>query len=143
MAFKDIPKEYKLIVAGGRDFNDYDRLHAVLFDIAERAGNDVEVSLVSGMAQGADKLAHHFAQQENVVCYEFPADWDNLDAPGAVIRTNRYGKQYNAKAGHDRNAAMAEVADGLLAFWDGRSTGTKNMIETMQQMGKPVQIERY
>lgn len=136
-------KEFKLIVAGGRDFNDYNRLHAKLFDLAEEAGNDRQVSLVSGMAQGADRMGHYFAQQENVACYEFPADWDDLEAPGAVIKHTRYGKPYNAVAGHNRNRRMGDFADGLLCYWDGRSRGTKGMIDYMVSLGKPVIIERY
>jgi hypothetical protein len=38
---------------------------------------------------------------------------------------------------------MAKVANGLIAFWDGKSHGTKHMIETMQKLNKPVRIIRY
>ncbi len=143
MAFRGVPKEFKLIVAGGRDFNDYDRLHAKLFAVAEEAGAEREISIVSGMARGADALAHYFAQQENVKCYEFPADWDDLEVPGARIKHTRHGKPYNAVAGHIRNRAMGDFADGLLAFWDQRSRGTKGMIDYMTSLGKPVLIEYY
>lgn len=119
-------KELKVIVAGGRDFSDYQRLTDVLFEYAEQYC-DVAISLVSGMARGADKLAYEFAMEHNVQCHEFPADW------------NKYGKS----AGYKRNAEMAHFADVLIAFWDGKSRGTKHMIETMQKLGKPVQIERY
>jgi hypothetical protein len=136
-------KELKVIVAGGRGFNDYARLSADLFNYAESVGEDVGISIVSGMARGADKLAHTFAIRESVKVYEFPADWDDLDVPGAVVKTNSRGKQYNAVAGHLRNAAMAEFADRLIAYWDGESRGTKNMIETMEKMGLPVTVIRY
>ncbi len=137
------PMEYRLIVAGGRDFNDYDRLHAKLHALAEEAGAGREISIVSGMAQGADRMAHYFAQQENVKCYEFPADWDDLEVPGAVIKHTRHGKPYNAVAGHARNRRMGDFADGLLAFWDGKSRGTKQMIQYMESLGKPVIIEYW
>lgn len=120
-------KEFKLIVAGGRDF---DRYHAVAHEITMLANEeltDYAVSIVSGMARGADRMAWQFAQRANVQYYEFPADWDTHDKA----------------AGHIRNREMAEFADGLLAFWDGESRGTKNMIETMQRMDKPVRIIRY
>ena len=35
------------------------------------------------------------------------------------------------------------VADGLLAFWDGQSRGTKQMIEYMRSLNKPVHIIHY
>lgn len=136
-------QEYKLIVAGGRDFNDYGRLVRVLNQLATDAGDQRYISVVSGMAQGADKYAWQYCQVKGIQCYEFPAAWSKLDVKGAVIKTNRNGKPYNAMAGHQRNAEMAKFADGLLAFWDGRSTGTKNMIDTMEKLGKPVMIERY
>lgn len=120
-------KELKVIVAGGRDFSDYQRLSDVLYGYAKQAGDDVAVSIVSGMARGADKSAYAFACVNNVNCYKFPADW------------NKHGKS----AGFIRNAEMAQFADALIAFWDGQSRGTKHMIETMQKLGKPVQIERY
>jgi hypothetical protein len=42
-----------------------------------------------------------------------------------------------------RNAEMAQFADGLLAFWDGESRGTDNMIQQMKRLGKPVKVVRY
>ena len=119
--------ELKVIVAGGRDFNDYNLLSTVLFDYAESVGEEVSVSIVSGMARGADKLAHTFAKNEGVQVHEFPADWD------------AYGKC----AGFIRNDQMSVFADALIAFHDGSSKGTTNMIQTMRRMGKPVLIIRY
>lgn len=119
-------QELKVIVAGGRDFNDYQQLSDVLFDYAENQG-DVAISLVSGMARGADALAYQFAQEHNVQCYAMPADW------------NTYGKA----AGFRRNSDMAAAADALIAFWDGKSRGTDHMIQTMKKLNKPVTIIRY
>lgn len=119
--------ELKLIVAGGRDFNDYTLLSSTLNDLAHGQYKDREVSIVSGMARGADRLAYEFAKTVHVECYEFHADWD------------KYGKA----AGFRRNADMAQFADALVAFWDGESRGTKHMIDTMGRMGKPVHIVRY
>ncbi len=119
--------ELKLIVAGGREFNDYHRLSKVLFDYAETITGYDSISIVSGMARGADALAYRFAKTHSMPCHEFPANWD------------KHGKS----AGYIRNTEMANFADALVAFWDGKSRGTKHMIETMQKLGKPVQIEMY
>lgn len=35
---------------------------------------------------------------------------------------------------------MGDYADELIAFWDGKSTGTKDMIEYMQKLKKPVEV---
>ena len=115
-------QEYKLIVAGGRDFMDYSLLVEELEKLANTTLQDKAVSIVSGMARGADSLAYHYARTNNIHVYQFPADW------------NKYGKG----AGYKRNEAMGRMADGVLAFWDGKSRGTKHMIEAMTLMGKDV-----
>ena len=120
-------QEFKLIVAGGRDFTDYEAAASEITALANGELGERAVSIVSGMARGADALAAQFARDNNIKLYEFPADWD------------KYGK----RAGYLRNAEMADFADGLLAFWDGESRGTKHMIETMQNLRKPVRIIRY
>lgn len=119
--------EFRLIVAGGRDFNDPDLLHSSICDVERLTPEGSELIIVSGMARGADRLAWEWAKRYCVPVLEFPADWDT------------HGKA----AGHIRNKQMADVAHGLLAFWDGESRGTKNMIETMQAMRKPVKIVMY
>jgi hypothetical protein len=57
----------------------------------------------------------------------FPPDW----------------KKYGKSAGYRRNKEMAEVADALVAFWDGKSKGTANMIDLMRKAGKPLKIVYY
>lgn len=119
-------KPMNLIVAGGRDFNDYERLSALLFEFAEKH-YDCAITIVSGMARGADKLALEFCRHENVECIEMPADWD------------RYGK----RAGYLRNEAMADISHAVIAFWDGQSRGTKHMIDIATDKGLIVQVEAY
>lgn len=120
-------KEFKLIVAGSRDFTDYQLLHDCVIELANTEYRKLAVSLVSGMARGADAMAVRLAKDYGIQLYEFPANW------------NLYGKS----AGYIRNSDMAKFSDGLIAFWDGASRGTKNMIETMMKQGKPVHVVRY
>lgn len=117
--------EFKLIVAGGRDFNDYAVLSKALWDFAN-ATND-EISIISGMAKGADSLAVKWAKENNVELYEFPADW------------NTHGKS----AGYKRNTEMGRFANGALIFWDGQSKGTGHMINIMRLLNKPIQVINY
>ena len=118
--------DYKLIIAGGRDFNDMELLSMTVQHLADTELADKSVSIVSGMARGADALGYLFAHQRGVVVHEFPAQWD------------RYGK----KAGFMRNTQMAKEADGLLAFFSG-SNGTAHMIKCMADLNKPVWIVPY
>ena len=119
--------EFKLIVAGGRDFNDPKLLCNKLFELAEGVYKDKAVSIVSGMARGADIMAYHTAIGNDIKVYSFPANWD------------KYGKG----AGYRRNEDMARFADGLLAFHDGVSRGTANMIQIMQRLHKDVHVVKY
>lgn len=120
-------KELKLIVAGGRDFADSQLLGEHILALANGIYATRAISIVSGMARGADLMAYTFAVKHNVVVYQFPADW------------NQYGK----RAGFLRNQAMGDFADVLLAFWDQKSKGTKHMIDYMTKLGKPVHIINY
>ena len=47
---------------------------------------------------------------------------------------------YHKSAGIRRNKEMAEYADALIAFWDGKSNGTKNMIEEAKLKGLLVRV---
>lgn len=118
-------KPFKLIVAGGRDFSNKELFMKAMWDV-EAELSEYRIALVSGMARGADYMAWKFAQEYGITCHEFPADWS-------------MGKQ----AGYVRNTEMANFSDGLIAFWDGKSRGTKHMIETMEDQGKWVKVVRY
>ena len=82
------------------------------------------VEIVSGMARGADMIGYEFAKHFLIDTKEFPADWD------------KHGKS----AGYIRNKEMSEYADELIAYWDGKSNGTKNMITLMGIARKPTTI---
>jgi len=114
----------KVIVAGTRGFDNYgwlvDRLDFLLQD-------QTGVEIVSGGARGADSLGERYAQERGLVCTRFVAEWD------------RYGK----RAGILRNEQMGQYADALVAFWDGRSVGTKHMIQWAQGRGLKVRVIRF
>jgi hypothetical protein len=80
------------------------------------------------MAPGVDTLGARWARLKNIPVIPFPAEWSNLEQPGAVVRKNKFGKYYNANAGFFRNQLMAEYSDALIALWDGKSHGTADMI---------------
>lgn len=124
---KEQSSEFKMIVAGGRDFVFYEEGEKHILQLAKELPDHLDISIVSGMARGADMVGYHFAKNYGVQCYEFPADWDT------------HGK----RAGFIRNEEMARFSDGLLAFWDGKSRGTEHMINYMHHLGKPVHIVYY
>jgi len=112
----------KLIVAGGRDFNDF---HVVKMTMARL---NLEISeIVCGMAQGADMMGKMWAMGRGIPIKPFPAHWGT------------HGKA----AGHIRNREMAAYADALVAFWDGRSVGTHSMIQEARKRGLKVWVFEY
>ena len=124
----------KVIIAGSRTITDY--------KIVKKAIEDSKVEItevVSGGAKGVDSLGEKYAEENNISCRYFYADWKNINAPNAVVKENKWGK-YNAKAGLNRNEEMAEHGDVLIAVWDGKSTGTKHMINCMEKLNKKVYI---
>jgi len=105
----------KLIVAGSRDFNDYDMLTIAVRNFIT-AHPDID-TIVSGTARGADQLGERYAKDNNLSIDYCPADW------------NKYGKS----AGYRRNEYMAQHADACICFWDGQSRGTTHMINLAKE----------
>ena len=66
----------KVIVAGGRDFRDYELLKRTLDNFQQEYGNITEV--VSGTAKGVDKLGEQYANENNTPIKRFVPDWQGL-----------------------------------------------------------------
>lgn len=126
----------KVIIAGSRGIIDYN----IVCKAVENSSFDIS-EIVSGGAKGVDKLGEQYAQDNNISLKIFKADWDNIDAPGAVVKQGQYGL-YNVRAGFERNEKMAAYADALVAIWDGKSKGTKHMIDYMGRLNKIVYIHQ-
>ena len=101
---------YKVIIAGSRNYDDYDQLSNVCNHLLKEIEEPIEI--VSGAAKGADTLGELYAKEQGFKCTRFPAVW------------HKFGK----KAGPIRNIQMAEYADALIAFPIGKSIGTRHMI---------------
>jgi hypothetical protein len=102
----------KMIVAGSRAFVDYGFLKKQLDEFLSCL-SDSDVTIISGMAKGADILAVRYAEEHHLPIIKMPADW---------IKHGR-------SAGYNRNLEMAKIATHLVAFWNGKSRGTKHMID--------------
>ncbi len=111
----------KVIIAGGRKFDDFNKLSLVCDEFLK---DQINIEIVSGAYKGADLLGERYAAERNYLIKQFPADW------------RRYGKS----AGQKRNVEMANYADMLIALWDGKSKGTKNMIDLASKEGLKVKV---
>ena len=86
-----------------------------------------QIVIISGAARGADTLGERYAHERGYAVEKYPADW-NCDGKAA---------------GPIRNAQMAKVADALIAFWDGNSRGTQNMIDLARLKPLPFRVVRF
>ena len=135
--------EVRIIIAGGRYFNDYQLLKDSCNHILSEAINiGAEIIIVSGKAKGADSLGERYAKKNNFKVEEYPALWQDFSEP-CSRRTRHDGSAYNALAGMKRNKEMAKVSDALIAFWDGKSTGTKNMIDLAKEFNLQSRVINY
>ena len=112
----------KTIIAGSRDITDIREVEKAIkssgFSISE---------VVCGGARGVDALGWKWAGgREGVRIILIVAQWD------------KFGKS----AGYKRNEEMAEYADALIAVWDGKSKGTKHMIDIATRYGLPVFVHK-
>jgi hypothetical protein len=114
----------RVIIAGSRDFNDYNSLERKMNVILK---NQDDVTIISGTARGADKLGERYAGENQHKLEKYPAMWD------------LYGK----KAGYMRNEEMAKDSDGCVVFWDGKSKGTKHMIDISKKFKLKLRIIKF
>jgi hypothetical protein len=104
--------QFYVIIAGGRDFNDYKLLQKECDYLLQNLVGKYDIVIISGAAKGADTLGERYARIRGFRLKRMPADWD------------KYGKS----AGYRRNVDMANAADACICFWDRYSKGTSHMI---------------
>ena len=106
----------RIIIAGSRGFNKRE----ILFKKMDFLTNGTKVTkILCGNAKGADKLGEAWAKENKIpIEYHLP-DWE------------KFGKA----AGPIRNKVMAEKADALCLFWDGKSKVSANMFSEAKKSG--------
>lgn len=95
-----------LAVVGSRTWKDWLTIRRTIHEIKPD-------EIVSGGASGADHMARDVAYRDSYLYTEFKPEW----------------KKYGRKAGAIRNKKIVDYCDKLVAFWDGKSKGTKISIE--------------
>ncbi len=121
---KDLPIK-RVVVAGCRNFTNYQLAKEYMDFCLSNIRKENEIIIVSGGARGADALGEQYAKENDFEIERYLADWDT------------YGKG----AGPRRNRKMAEVSDYVICFWDGKSRGTKSMIECAKKFNKPLKVK--
>ena len=138
----------RIIIAGSRSFKDYKLLNQTMNKLTEKLE---KVVILVGGAEGADALGERWASDK------LRPDPHKYASPKKV-RANM--KKYNQKIGHYevyradwtkngkaagpiRNSKMVKSAKALVAFWDGKSPGTKDVIQKAKKAGLSVRVIRF
>lgn len=109
----------RTIIAGSRGLTKYEYVDRAVSE------SGFEISqVISGHAEGIDKLGEAWARKNNKQLIVMPANW------------NKHGRS----AGYKRNIEMAECADALIAIHDSKSKGTQHMIDIARDKGLKVYI---
>lgn len=126
-------EKLRILVCGGRHFEDYNKLKGVLekeLNLKNLTSQDVEI--VSGHCKGADMLGERWAKETKASVKIFPADW----------------VKYKKSAGPIRNKQMIDYINGfenkmVVAFVSPNSKGTKQTVRLAQKNSIPVIINEY
>ncbi len=105
----------KLMITGSRRIEN--------FDLSPYIPGEV-VLILCGGARGVDHLAEEYADRHKI---------------SKLILRPQY-ERYGRGAPLRRNREMVEIADHVLAIWDGISRGTKAAIDYAEKRGKPVTV---
>ncbi len=114
----------KVLVCGGRDLKlTYKQIQDVMFAVCETT----PAMIIHGDASGVDESAETWAVDSGVPYKAYPAKWEKFGKAAGPIR--------------NRQMLALEQPDVVVAFWDGKSRGTKNMIDLAIKAGVPVYIK--
>ena len=121
-------------IVGDRNVND----PSVIQKAVDQSGFDVTM-VVSGGANGVDKLAVDWAKSKGIPYEEYEANWGDITVKNAVVAINKWGKKYNKLAGFQRNQQIVDRADAIIAIQpNGPTSGTQDTIKKTKWAKKPL-----
>lgn len=107
-----------LLIAGSRSFNDYEFLKEKIDSLT---ANVKITKIITGGEIGTDQLAEQYAKEKNIK---------------VEIKKPRW--KIGRSAGYLRNEDMVRNSNSVICFWDGRSRGTKHIL----QLAEAYKIQR-
>ena len=115
----------RIVIAGCRNYNDYNTAKEYISSCLSNISKKHEIIILSGGCSGADMLGERYAKENGYKIERHPANW----------------RKYGRSAGPKRNEEMAKLCDMAICFWDGKSKGTKSMIDFAKKHNKPLKIK--
>lgn len=115
----------KIIIAGGRDFEDYNLLKEKCDKILSTINE--KIIIVSGCAKGADMMGEKYANDLGHQIVYFSPNW----------------RLYGSRAGPVRNREMVEYADSLILFWNGVNKDSVDMLEKAKEKNLSIRVIKY
>jgi len=112
----------RIIVCGGREFNDKEKVYSVLDDYLKLHPN---LEIISGMARGADSIAAEWAGDRQVKLWRVFADWEQFKRAAGFIRNKRMLVEF--------------AAQKVVAFPGGN--GTEHMVTIARKAG--IEVREY
>ena len=109
----------RCIIAGSRTITQ----NKYLLEAIKCSGFTIS-EIVSGTANGADKLGEQYANDHSIPIKQFYPNYNKYRRIAPIVR----------------NSEMSKYGDCLIALWNGTSKGTKNMINLMVKLKKPVYV---
>ncbi len=119
----------RIIVFGTRTFRDRDLLFRKLDRLTRNLRK--KITVVSGGAPGADRLGEEWARARGHGVEVFPAEWGRLGRAAGIVRNQRMADSCWPKK------------DAAVAFWNGKSRGTRDMIRSAKSRGLQVRVLQY
>ena len=107
-------------------YNNYEEARLYIDDCIADIRKENRIVIVSGCASGTDSLGERYALENGFEIERYPAEWE----------------KYGRSAGPKRNLKMVQTADCVICFWDGKSSGTKSMINYAEKLSKQVMIKK-
>ncbi len=115
----------RVTIGGCRYYNDYNAFCNYVDMCLSRIRISSKIVILSGHCSGTDTLAEKYAKENGFSLEVYPAQW----------------KLYGRSAGPIRNEQMVNNCDFVIAFWDGKSKGTKSLIQCAREKQKPLRIK--
>lgn len=114
------PKAQRVLICGSREYANLDEVKSFVAKLPPGT------TVISGGARGVDRTAAEAARAYGLHVIVMHADW----------------QRYGAKAGPIRNRQMLDACDRVVAFWDGKSPGTRDTIVEAERRRTPTLIIR-